>query len=149
MKLKQIRDDTRGGTIVEYTLTMPLFILLMFGVVQAGILLWTWVGMQHGVEMAARCASVNYNANQAGLNTGCFSPTAPNAVTANTVEVYAANNSFGINLPSSKFQATLNTTCGTNPGILVTASYTFNLIHYVFSAFSVPLTAQSCYPTSS
>jgi Flp pilus assembly protein TadG len=151
MNLKLIRDDTRGFALVEYTITLPLFLLLMFGLVQAGILLWTWVGLQHGVEMAARCASVNYNASQAGLNASCFTVNGapvPSAVTHTDVEAYAQQNSFGINLPSSNFHATLNTTCGTNAGNQVTASYTFNLIHYVFSAFSVPLSAKSCYPIS-
>jgi Flp pilus assembly protein TadG len=145
MKLKLIRDDTRGSTLVEFTLTVPIFLSLMFGLVQAGLLLWTQVGLQHGVEMAARCASVNYAANNAGLTTSCFSPTAPNAVTTSTVQSYAAKNSYGLNLPASYFHATLNTTCSTggNSGNLVTASYPFNLIHYIFS---VTLNARSCYP---
>ena len=63
MKLKQMRDDTRGNALVEFTVTFPFFLALMFGLVQAGLLLYTQNGLQHGVEMAARCASVNYAAN--------------------------------------------------------------------------------------
>jgi Flp pilus assembly protein TadG len=144
MKLKLIRDDTRGGTIVEYAVTMPLFLLLTFGLVQGGLLFWTQIGLQHGVEMAARCASVNYAALQTGSATSCFSM-APSAVTTSTVQSYAANNSYGLNLPASIFTvAPLYTAmCGINTGNKVTASYPFNLVHYIFS---LTLNAKSCYP---
>ena len=72
MILKLLRDDTRGAALVEFTVTIPFFLLLTFGLIQAGLLLWTQAGLQHGVEVATRCASVNYSANQLGLNTSCF-----------------------------------------------------------------------------
>jgi Flp pilus assembly protein TadG len=162
MKLKLIRDDTRGATLVEFSVTLPFFLLLTFGLVQAGLLLWTQLGLQHGVEMAARCASVNYSANQIGLNESCFTaffkdadvnPVKPSEVIADPtyIEKYAAQNSYGLNLPHDTFTATMsnsvnNPMCGTNNfGYLVTATYTFNLINYIFS---VPLTATSCFPIS-
>src|SRR3974390_3433879 len=66
MILKLLRDDTRGATLVEFSVTIPFFLLLTFGLIQAGLLLWTQAGLQHGVEVATRCASVNYSANQLG-----------------------------------------------------------------------------------
>ena len=165
MKLKQIRDDTRGATLVEFTFTFPFFLLLMFGLVQAGLLLYTQNGLQHGVEVAARCASVNYSANQLGLNTSCLTdPTSgvptPSTVVGNTtyIQQYAAQNSWGIVPPYSNFNvycpknsgttgcATSNNTCGTNPGYTVTVQHSYNLIHYL-SIFSITLTATSCFPT--
>ena len=163
MKLKQIRDDTRGNTLVEFSVTLPLFLLLMFGLVQAGLLLYTQNGLQHGVEVAARCASVNYAANQIGLNTSCFTdpntgiPTPSTVIADNTtfttIKQYAAQNSWGI-VPSSGF--TVNAPpiaggtgkCGTIsgtpvPGYVVSVSHLYNLIHYIFS---VTLTAESCFP---
>ena len=50
MILKQLRDDTRGAVLVEFTVTVPFFLLLTFGLIQAGLLLWTQSGLQHGVE---------------------------------------------------------------------------------------------------
>ena len=91
MKPKQIWDDTRGSALVEFTVTLPLFLLLMFGILQAGLLLYTQAGLQHGVEVAARCASVNYSANQIGLNQSCFTvggvPT-PSTVIATIRQLY-------------------------------------------------------------
>ena len=63
MILKRLRDDTWGGTLVEFTVTLPFFLSLMFGLIQAGLLLWTQAGLQHGVEVATRCASVDYSAS--------------------------------------------------------------------------------------
>ena len=161
MKLKQIRDDTRGNALVEFTFTFPFFLLLMFGLVQAGLLLYTQNGLQHGVEVAARCASVNYSANQLGLNTSCLTdpnsgvPT-PSTVVGNTtyIQQYAAQNSWGI-VPSSGFTVNAPPTaggtgqCGTDsfgnsiPGYVVSVSHLYNLINYIFS---VTLTATSCFP---
>ena len=144
MTLKQIRDDTWGGTIIEFTVTFPLFLLLMFGLVQAGLLLFTQAGLQHGVERAARCASVNYSANQIGLSQSCFA-VAPSAVTNRIIQDYAVANSFGLVPSFSSFTVTPTlptpgNPCPTNIGYVVTASAPYNLINYIFS---VTLTATS------
>jgi Flp pilus assembly protein TadG len=143
MKLKLIRDDTRGGTIVEYTVTMPLFLLLMFGLVQAGLLLWAQVGLQHGVEMAARCASVSDAAINAGLDvtknpTPCYNTNGSATSNVSTIRKFAAQQSYGLNPPTSIFAVS---TC--SGGNQVSASHKYNLINYIFAP---TLTAQSCYP---
>jgi hypothetical protein len=157
MKLKQIRDDTQGAALVEFTVTVSFFLLLTFGLVQAGLLLWTRAGLQHGVEYAARCASVNYSAYQIGLDTSCFTdpvsrhPT-PSEVIADTtntyIKQYAINNSFRLVPSFSDFTVTPPppTTPGACPadyGYVVRASHLFNLINYIFS---VTLTATSKFP---
>jgi Flp pilus assembly protein TadG len=150
MTLKRIWEDTRGSSLVEFTVTLPLFILLIFGLLQAGLLLFTQAGLQHGVEAAARCASVNYAANQLGLSASCF-PVAPSSVTTSTIKTYAKQNSWGINPSSASFTVTVaggsptKNTCGTTPGYQVSASYPYNVMNYLFN---VTLTAQSCFPIS-
>jgi Flp pilus assembly protein TadG len=158
MKPKQIWEDTEGSALVEFTVTLPLFLLLMFGLLQAGLLLYTQAGLQHGVEVAARCASVNYAAHQLGLSQSCFT-VAPSAVTSTTIQNYAAQNSWGINpsSPSTTYNVTggdINTgTCGTItingdsvpvPGYKVTASYPYNIMNYLF--IGLTLHAASCFP---
>ncbi len=159
MKLKQLRDDVRGNTLVEFTVTLPLFLLLMFGLAEAALLLYTQNGLQHGVEVAARCASVNYSANQLNLNQSCFivggTAVAPSAVTNANIQQYAAQNSWGVVPSSSSFTvacpngvslgcaAAGTNKCGTNPGYLVSVSHAYTFINYIFS---VTLTAKSCFP---
>ncbi len=151
MNLKDLRDDTRGAALVEFAVTLPIFFLLMFGGLQAALMLWAQIGLQHGVETAAYCASVSDAAIAAGLNpatnpTPCYSVAGNAAANAATVKSYAASNSSGFNPPASAFSVSVNSTspaCAN--GNLVTASYPFTAIHYVFS---MTLTAKSCYPTS-
>jgi Flp pilus assembly protein TadG len=153
MILKLLRDDTRGATLLEFTVTIPVFLLLMFGLIQTGLLLWTKAGLQHGVEVATRCASVNYSAYRLGLSTSCFivdgAAVAPSTVIADTtntyIQKYAAQNSFGLvpSLSSFTVTPTLPTTggrCPTTVGYVVAASAPYNLINYIFS---VTLTATS------
>ena len=159
MIVRLIRDDTWGATLVEFSVTLPLFLLLMFGLIQVGLLLWTRAGLQHGVEVATRCASVNYSANQLGLSTSCFivdgAAVAPSAVCGGSpgcdsatatpfIKSYALQNSFGLVPSISHFTVTQTLPpgglCPTTVGYVVTASAPFNLINYIFS---VTLTATS------
>jgi hypothetical protein len=149
MKLKQICDDTRGAVLVEFTVTVSFFLVLTFGLIQAGLLLWTRAGLQHGVEYAARCASVNYSAKQMGLSTSCFGVD-PTTVTNDTIKQYALDHSFGLVPVIDRFDVACTPSCPppagvcpTNLGYAVTASAFYNLINYIFS---VTLTATSKFP---
>jgi TadE-like protein len=165
MILKLLRDDTRGGSLVEFTVTVPFFLLLMFGLIQVGLLLYTKAGLQHGVEQATRCASVNYSAYRLGppvsTTASCFG-VAPTTVCGSTttppppcdsdtatpyIKDYALQNSFGswgvLVPPISQFNVTSPTgSCPANMAYVVTASAPYNLIGYIFS---VRLTATSTF----
>jgi Flp pilus assembly protein TadG len=149
MKIRQLYRDERGTALIEFTVVLPLWLSLTFGVVQAGLMLWAQTGLQHGVELAARCASVSDIAiKYGGLTkaTPCYANVAASAnaaTNASTVKTYAANNSFGLNPPASTFSVSVNPANCAN-GNLVTASYPFTAITYLFTK---TLTAQSCYPT--
>ncbi|MGH8552100.1 MAG: TadE/TadG family type IV pilus assembly protein [Methylococcales bacterium] len=119
--LSEIRRDARGTAAVEFGLTGPIFIMLVVGIIEGGLLLWAQVGLQHGVEMAARYATTDPPPSTSAIKT------------------YAAQQSFGLNPPASNF--TVSTpACGNQ----VSASYSFPFTAY----FPTPLTlsAQSCFP---
>src|SRR5207244_2198730 len=97
-------QDQAGSSAVEFGLTAPAFFAMIAGVIGSGLLLWTQLGLQHGAEMAARCASVN--------TTVCGS--------ASAIQSYAVQESFGLNPPASAFTFT-TAACGNK----VSASYTF------------------------
>jgi Flp pilus assembly protein TadG len=120
--------DARGGSMVEFAITLPLFGALLFGAVESGLMLWTQLGLQHGVEQAARCATVNTIA--------CGSESA--------VQAYAVSAAYGLSVPPETF-ALASTTCGNE----VTASYAYQFLsgRLVFaSGSSVALTARWCFP---
>jgi Flp pilus assembly protein TadG len=155
MKLKRLYNDTRGAVLVEFTVTVGFFLVLTFGLMAAGLVLWTYAGLQHGVEVATRCASVNYSAYQLNLPQSCFdvagAPVAPSTVIADTtntyIKKYAAQNSYGLVPSYTSFNVTLTQpspgSCSTNVGYQVTATYTFNAISYIFSP---TLRAESTFP---
>ena len=125
MRLTQAGADIRGSTAVEFGLTAPLFFMLIVGMMEFGILFWTQAGLQHGAEMAARCATVN--------TTLCGSATA--------IQNYAAQQSYGLNPPPSIFTVS-DSACGNQ----ISASYPFIFISNYFGVPSLTITALSCFP---
>lgn len=125
MKPTTIWRDNRGASALEFALTAPVFFLFIFGIIEFGLLFWTQLGMQHGTEMAARCATVN----------PALCPSR-DAITA-----YAAQQAFGVGLPAQTF--TYSTpACGNQ----VSASYAFEFPQ-VLNLSPLTLTAQACFPS--
>ena len=122
----QLLRDRRGATAVEFGLTAPVFMALMFGVVEVALAVWTQFGLQYGVEAAARCATVNPST----------------CGTSSQIASYAATNALGLTVPVSTFTAS-TPSCGNQ----VQASYTYTFLTSYFGTPAVTLTARSCYPT--
>ena len=126
MKIVRTLQDQRGTSAIEFALTAPVFFLFIFGIMVCGLLFWTQIALQHGTEMAARCASIN----------GTLCPTSDPTAISN----YATQQTLGLNPPVSTF--TYSTpACGNQ----VSASYTFQLTEFL-SLSPLTLTAKACYP---
>ena len=122
--MKRALTDTRGITAVEFGMTAPLFIVLLFMMVQGSMALWTQLGISHGAAMAARCRTI--------LPTTCN--------TADATKAYAVSESFGVTVPNSTFTVT-TPACGNQ----VNASYTFQFPD-IMNLSPLILTAQACFP---
>lgn len=126
MKLRSLWRDEQGASALEFALTAPVFFLFIFGIIELGLMFWAQIGLQHGAEMAARCATIN--------PTLCPSSN-PGAITS-----YATQQAYGLNLPASTF--TYSTpACGNQ----VSASYTFQFPE-IMNIGPLTLTAQACFP---
>ncbi len=125
MKLKRVIRDNRGVTAVEFGLTAPLFFALIFGMAEIGLALWYQLGIEHGAQMAARCATVS--------KTTCAN--------ADAIKNYAVSQSYGLNIPASTFSYNPLAACNQ-----VSATYVFNFITLFMGTPHVTLTAQSCFP---
>jgi Flp pilus assembly protein TadG len=125
MILHRWNRDEGGATAVEFALTAPAFFALLFAVIEAGLLLWTQIGLQHGAEMAARCASIDTSV--------CGN--------ASQIQSYAAQKAYGLNPAPSTFTVS-SLACGQQ----VSATYQFPLLTKYFGMSSLQLTAQSCFP---
>ncbi|MBB4370093.1 Flp pilus assembly protein TadG [Bradyrhizobium sp. cir1] len=125
MKLTALWRDKRGASALEFALTAPVFFLFIFGIIEFGLLFWTQLGIQHGSEMAARCATVN--------STLCPSSSA--------ITSYAAQQAYGLTLPAETFTFSTSA-CGNQ----VSASYAFNFPE-ILNLSPVTLTARACFPS--
>jgi len=115
--------DQKGASVVEFALILPVFVAFVFGMINCGLMLWTQLGIEHGVVAAARCTTINPS----------VCPDVP---------AYAAQQAYGLNLPKTAFTVTAPA-CGNR----VSASYGFQFVTLIMPPRSVTLTAQSCYPT--
>jgi Flp pilus assembly protein TadG len=115
-----------GATAVETAIVLPVFLLLLFGVIEAGLLFWTQSTLQSAVEAAARCAVVD--------KTNCGS--------TSDVQSYAASQAIGMTVASSSFNVS-QPSCGYQ----VSISYNFSFIVSGLFPGMMTLNAKSCHPT--
>jgi Flp pilus assembly protein TadG len=125
MIVRRFQLDERGASIVEFGITAPVFFTMVFALIEGALVLWTQLGLQHGVELAARCASIN--------TTICSNATA--------IQNYASQHSFGVNVQSSQFTVS-TAACGNQ----VHAVYSYHFLTKFFSVATWALTAQACFP---
>jgi Flp pilus assembly protein TadG len=116
-----------GGTAaIEMAFLLPTFMLMFFGIVEFGRMLWMQSTLQQAVEAAARCTVVN-------------TTTCDNAA---DTQSYAASQVSGFTVASSRF--TVSTpSCGGQ----VSVSLPFNFVAPNLLPWIITLSAQSCYPT--
>ncbi len=124
-RIGSLLSDRRGATAVEFSLILPALLLLLFGIVEFGRLLWTQSALHFAVEEAARCATVD----------------AANCGSASAVQSFAVARAAGLGLQNSVFSLT-SPACGNQ----VSASYPFPFVLATLFPYSITLTAQSCFP---
>lgn len=125
MSLFRAWRNEDGASAIEFALTAPVFFTLLVGIIELGLLCWTQLGLQHGVEMAARCASVDiYQCASIGQ-----------------IQSFASDQSYGLDLPTSTF-----TVASASCGMQVSARYEFGFLTRYLGVGSYTLTAGSCFP---
>ena len=124
-RLRRLWADRSGASALEFGLLLPVFVPLIFGVIEFGQVFWTQTALQHAVEMAARCATIN--------STTCG--------TASLTQTYAATQAYGLTFPAGTFVAT-TPACGNQ----VAATYSFPFSVTAWFPASINLSAKSCYP---
>lgn len=115
--------DQSGATAVEFAFILPVFIVMLFGVMGVSQMAGAASGMHYAVEEAARCFAVN--------KTTCAS--------SSTTSTFAAGKYLGPDV-HPVFVAN-NTGCGFT--VSATATYRLEL---ALTTLNVPLTASACYP---
>ena len=120
MSLRRLRSDEKGQTATEFALVLPIFCLLLFGVIQFGILFKNYVTLTDAVRAGARTAAVSRL------------EASPAAVT----EAAVRNSATGIDKPCSAPQASASRSArpwerGQDVTVEATYPYEINLLGFV------------------
>ncbi|MGD0108581.1 MAG: TadE/TadG family type IV pilus assembly protein [Rhodopila sp.] len=133
------RRHSAGGATIEFAMTILAMLMIIFGVLQTGIMCWRWQALESAAIDAARCS---------GLGATSCPDSASTAIYAASVAQLRGLSS----LTASNVTVTTGTSlaaCGstTVSVVSVALSYTNPLILWWGS--SVTMTASACYPLSS
>lgn len=123
--LFHIREKEVGATAVEFALVAPILLLMVFGIMEVGMMMFRLANAYWACQLAARCAAVE--------STGTCSSDA-------TVVTYAESKYFSADKPTF---SVVTAACGKQVSAQVT--YTFP-IPFV-SNLSVTMDTKACYPT--
>jgi len=121
-RLHSSASASGGAVTAEFALVIPVMLLLVFGVVDFGRMMWYRNALQSSVEQAARCYALNR----------------PSCTSAANAQAFAATITVGAHFPSSVFTAS-SPACGKK----VVASYTFTSIVPMIPV-NLPITASAC-----
>jgi Flp pilus assembly protein TadG len=124
---------TRGQSLVEFAITLPIFFMLVFGVIDGGRLAFTVVTLDYAVQEGARYAALP--------STGSTSAVQDYVVAnANFLNVAAGSVDVQVNSGAKAYTARIN-----GDRLTVTTSYTYQpIITSMFGlGFNVSLNARS------
>jgi Flp pilus assembly protein TadG len=140
-RLRALIGDNRGATAVEFALVIGPLLLVLFGIIEFGRMIWTNNALQETAIDAARCAGI--------LESSCA---ASGAYSAGNTATYAQTvaNGWGITMPTSDVTSSGSATCAGVAGFTsVTINYTFQtVVPLVLTSLAggIPLSATACFP---
>lgn len=126
---RRLRKNTDGVMAVEFALILPVFVVMLFGTMEAGHILFAKSTIQQGVETAGRYAMIHLTATPA------------------EIEAEAVSNSSYLGSLSPTFSVTQSTVSGISYSVIsVTANY--SLKTPFFTGRVISLSSQVSVPQS-
>ncbi|MFC3173390.1 TadE/TadG family type IV pilus assembly protein [Novosphingobium bradum] len=117
--------DTRGSSVVEAALVMPVLLFMVLGAIDAGRVLWVRNTLQYAVESAARCAAIDSNS----------------CATTSAIQSHAAAMATGLGVAASAFTVS---SPGCGEMVAVTYTYTGGISSAI--NFQPTFTVSACHP---
>lgn len=133
---RPLSADCAGATAIEFALLAPVFLLLLFGIVEVGRLVWVKQVLTETAYSAARCAATG----------------SPCKTVADVQSYVVARGSrLGVRIAASQTGYTASTTCDGNSGsVLVTIRYGFaSPLAGFLPVLPATVQAHGCFPTLS
>jgi Flp pilus assembly protein TadG len=149
---EKFASSCEGATAVEFALVVPMFLMLVFGAIEFGRILWTEQALQETAIAGARCLALAQS-TQSSQNTG--SCASSGAYSASSTKTYIENVASGWGLSLSASNISLNTSatsggCAGLSQVTLTSTFTSAVPQIVqLAAGGTTLTATACYPNNS
>jgi Flp pilus assembly protein TadG len=140
----RLRRHAAASTSIEFALVaLPLF-LMFLGIIEGGLLYWSWQALEGAAIDAGRCAALNAPS--------CGNPTLSVAATQSyAVAAAAQRGRTGVTTANVTVQtgAAAQASCGKTTAnvVTITMTYTFPMISFV--PLPSTLTASACFPLAS
>ncbi|HUC65220.1 MAG TPA: TadE/TadG family type IV pilus assembly protein [Stellaceae bacterium] len=137
-----LRRDRSGASAVEFALVLMPLLMMAFGVIEYGRLLWTKQALQEAAIAGARCMGILANSCASG---GGFNST------STTSYIQQVAGGWGITVPSADVTLNHNATCGGETGFSqVSLAFAFTSVvpKIVLLVGSDNLTATACFPNN-
>ncbi len=119
MKLLTTLRSAKGQSLMELSLTLPILLILVFGIIDFGLGMRSYISLSNSVREGARFASVG---NPVGTPLDC------DGVTSDTVYGRLCITTGGLDL--NELTPSVTYPSGTGPGnsVVVAADYTYNFV---------------------
>ena len=119
MKLLRKLQSSKGQSLVELSLTLPILLILVFGIIDFGLGMRSYISLANSVREGARFAAVG---NPAGEPSDC------DGVTNTTVYGRVCVATGGLNLDELEPSVTYPSGIGPGKSVVVSADYTYNFV---------------------
>jgi Flp pilus assembly protein TadG len=142
------RIGEKGVAAIEFAFVAPLFVMLLFGTVEFGRLLWTKQAMQQAAVAGARCMAIAQGRPPNGncVSGGAYSSSATQSY------VQGVAGQWGITLPTADITLSANAACDGTTGfseVTINSSFKSAAAKLIKLSGSVALSASACYPNNS
>ncbi|MGH6986538.1 MAG: TadE/TadG family type IV pilus assembly protein [Caulobacteraceae bacterium] len=126
---------------VEFALVSPIFLLLVYGILEFGRALWVHNALQQTAIAGARCE---------GIEEGSIGSTAACNSQSVTTYIQGVGSGWGITIPAANITLNTNATCaGASNFSEVTLSYTYQtVVPQLLGSLAggIPMSADACFP---
>ena len=142
------RIGEKGIAAIEFAFVAPLFLMLLFGTVEFGRLLWTREALREAALAGARCMAIAQGTvpNGSCVSGGSYSSSATRSY------IQAIAGQWAVTLATAEITLTKNASCGGSAGssgVSISSGFSSAAAKLIKLSGSVALSASACYPNSS
>ncbi|WP_230279316.1 TadE/TadG family type IV pilus assembly protein [Croceicoccus sp. Ery15] len=131
--LRPLFRDEHGGTAIEFALLGPVLVIMLFGLIETGRLLWTQHTLDEVAYATVRCMSIS---------TECDDQTAQQDFAV------ARANSYGVRIAAADVVVQTNTTCktfGSSNRVIIDKDFS-SVMNKMVPSYPEEIEAEACFP---